>query len=137
MGGRGASSGISEKGNPYGSQFHSIIDTNGKPLVSGNIKFIESNARDAESLFETRTNGRVYALVGGKDLLKIVYFDKENKHTKEINFGHKHADLDPHVHHGYFHNERDGSKGATQLNPEEKKMVERVRKVWYDYLGRR
>lgn len=137
MGGRGASSGISEKGNPYGSQFHSIIDTNGKPLVSGNIKFIESNSRESESLFETRTKGRIYALVGGKDLLKIVYFDRENKHTKEINFGHKHADLDPHVHHGYFHNERDGSKGATQLNPEEKKMVERVRKVWYDYLGRR
>lgn len=76
MGGRGASSGISEKGNPYGSQFHSIIDTNGKPLVSGNIKFIESNSRESESLFETRTKGRIYALVGGKDLLKIVYFDR-------------------------------------------------------------
>lgn len=137
MGGRGASSGMSEKGKPYGSQFHSVIDTNGKPLTSGNIKFIESNARDSESLFETRTKGRVYALVGGKDLLKIVYFDKENKHTKEINFGHKHANLDPHVHHGYFHNERDGSKGATKLNPEEKKMIERVKKIWYNYLGRR
>lgn len=43
----------------------------------------------------------------------------------------------PHVHHGYFHNERDGKKGATKLNVEEKKMVERARKVWYDYLGRR
>lgn len=137
MGGRGASSGMSEKGKTYGSQFHSVIDTNGKPLTSGNIKFIESNARDSESLFETRTKGRVYALVGGKDLLKIVYFDKENKHTKEINFGHKHANLDPHVHHGYFHNERDGSKGATKLNPEEKKMIERVKKIWYNYLGRR
>lgn len=137
MGGRGASSGISEKGNKYGSQFHSIIDTNGKALVSGNVKFIESNSRDSESLFETMTNGRTYAVVGGKDLLKIVYFDKENKHTKEINFGHKHAELDPHVHHGYFHNERDGDKGATQLNPKEKKMVARVKKVWYDYLGRR
>lgn len=137
MGGRGASSGISENGNKYGSQFHSIIDTNGKPLVSGNIKFIESNSRDSESLFETMTKGRVYALVGGNDLLKIVYFDNDGKHKKEINFGHKHADMDPHVHHGYFHKEWDGPKGATRLNPKENKMVERVKKVWYDYLGRR
>lgn len=129
MGGRGASSGLSKNGNKYGSQFHAIIDTNGKPLVSGNIKFIESNSRNSESLFETMTKGRVYAVVGGNDLLKIVYFDKENKHTKEINFGHKHAELDPHVHHGYFHNERDGKKGATQLNAEEQKMVERANKV--------
>lgn len=119
MGGRGAGSGISDRGNEYGSQFHSIMDVNGKPLVSGNIKFIESNSRNSESLFETMTKGRVYAVVGGNDLLKIVYFDKENKHVKEINFGHKHAELDPHVHHGYYHNERDGEKGATKLNVEE------------------
>lgn len=137
MGGRGAGSGISDRGNEYGSQFHSIMDVNGKPLVSGNIKFIESNSRNSESLFETMTKGRVYAVVGGNDLLKIVYFDKENKHVKEINFGHKHAELDPHVHHGYYHNERDGEKGATKLNVEEKKMVARVKKIWYDYLGRR
>ena len=137
MGGRGASSGISDRGNEYGSQFHSIMDVNGKPLVSGNIKFIESNSRKSESLFETMTTGRVYAVFGGNDLLKIVYFDKENKHVKEINFGHKHAELDPHVHHGYYHNERDGEKGATKLNVEEKKMVARAKKIWYDYLGRR
>lgn len=137
MGGRGAGSGISDRGNEYGSQFHSIMDVNGKPLVSGNIKFIESNSRNSESLFETMTKGRVYAVVGGNDLLKIVYFDKENKHVKEINFGHKHAELDLHVHHGYYHNERDGEKGATKLNVEEKKMVARAKKIWYDYLGRR
>lgn len=62
---------------------------------------------------------------------------KENKHVKEINFGHKHAGLDPHVHHGYFHNENDGKKGATRLTKEEKKMVESVKKVWHDYLSRR
>lgn len=137
MGGRGAGSGISDRGNEYGSQFHSIMDVNGKPLVSGNIKFIESNSRNSESLFETMTKGRVYAVVGGNDLLKIVYFDKENKHVKEINFGHRHAELDPHVHHGYYHNERDREKGATKLNVEEKKMVARAKKIWYDYLGRR
>lgn len=137
MGGRGSSSGMSDKGHRYGSQFHAVIDTNGKPLVSGNIKFIESNSRDSESLFETMTRGRVYALVGGKDILKIVYFDNENKHVKEVNFGHKHANMDPHMHHGYYHNEKDGTKGATGFLPKERKMIERVQKVWYDYLGRR
>lgn len=128
MGGRGASSGISKKRNVYGSQFHAVKDSNGKALVSGNVKFIQSNSRDSESLMETMTKGRVYALTGGDDLIKIVYFDKENKHVKEINFGHKHAGLDPHVHHGYFHNENDGKKGATRLTKEEKKMVEALKK---------
>lgn len=137
MGGRGASSGISKKRNVYGSQFHAVKDSNGKALVSGNVKFIQSNSRDSESLMETMTKGRVYALTGGDDLIKIVYFDKENKHVKEINFGHKHAGLDPHVHHGYFHNENDGKKGATRLTKEEKKMVESVEKVWHAYLSRR
>lgn len=43
MGGRGASSGISKKKNVYGSQFHAVKDSNGKALVSGNVKFIQSN----------------------------------------------------------------------------------------------
>ena len=137
MGGRGASSGVSNKGRPYGSQFHPVLDRNGKPLVDGNIKFIESNSRKSESLFETMTHGRVYAVTGGKDLIKIVYFDNDNKHTKEINFGHMHAGMDPHTHHGYYHNENDGIKGATGLSTKEKAMVERVKKVWYDHIGGR
>lgn len=137
MGGRGSSTGISKKEKIYGSQFHTVLDESGKPLVRGNIKFIESNSRDSESLFETMTKGRVYVLVGGKDILKIVYFDKNNKHVKEINLGHKHAEMDPHVHHGYYHKENDGPKGATNLNREEKKMLDRVKEVWYNYLRRK
>ncbi|MDD6266450.1 MAG: hypothetical protein PUA92_01000 [Clostridium sp.] len=137
MGGRGSSSGISKKEKIYGSQFHAVLDLSGKPLVSGNIKFIESNSRNSESLLETMTKGRVYALVGGNDLIKIVYFDKNNKHVKEINLGHKHAEMDPHVHHGYYHNENDGPKGASNLNREEKKMLDRVKEVWYNYLRRK
>ena len=74
MGGRGASSGISDKGNSYGSQYHTV-------LKSGNIKFVEANDRHSESLFETQTKGRVYATVGGNDLLKIIYY----KLTSTIN----------------------------------------------------
>lgn len=36
------------------------------------------------------------------------------------------------MHHGYEHNENDGPKGATRLTDKEKKMVERVKRLWYN-----
>ena len=42
----------------------------------------------------------------------------------------------PHVHHGYYHNENDGPKGGTNLTPEEKRMVDRVEKIWYKHIGK-
>ena len=50
MGGRGASSGISDKGNPYESQYRTLYQ-------EGNIKFIKKNSRDSEPLMETMTKG--------------------------------------------------------------------------------
>lgn len=135
MGGRGASSGISvdKYGNPknkYGSQYHTVLE-------SGNIKFVTKNNRESESLMETMTSGRVYVTVGGKDLLQIIYFDKNNKRSKTIDLSHSHNGITPHVHHGYEHNENDSSKGMANLTPEEKKMVDRVTKLWYRYLNKR
>ncbi len=43
-----------------------------------------------------------------------------------------HKGISPHVHHGYFHNENDGPKGATRLSTKERKMVDRVIKAWYN-----
>ena len=40
MGGRGASSGVSDKGKPYGSEYTTLYQ-------SGNIKFIQSNSGNA------------------------------------------------------------------------------------------
>lgn len=137
MGGRGAASGMSSKGNPYSSQFHAVADANGKPLVSGNIKFVEANSRTSESLFETMTAGRVYAVAGGNDLLKIIYFDKNGRRVKQIDLNHPHKGIEPHTHHGYNHNENDSVKGAAHLIPAEKRMVERVRGVWYDYISKK
>ncbi len=128
MGGRGASSGISDKGNKYGSQYHTI-------LQDGNIKFVSKNERTSESLMETMTRGRVYVTVGGNDLLSIMYFDKNNKRVKSIDLDHEHKKMKPHTHHGYIHFENDGPKGAANLTTEEKKMVERVRKLWYNHLN--
>lgn len=130
MGGRGSRSGMSAKGNPYGSQYHTL-------LKSGNIKFVEKNERHSESLLDTMTKGRAYVLVGGDDTLQVVYFDKENQRRKTIDLSHFHNGRQPHVHHGYLHNEHDGPKGATNLTPKEKRMVERIGKLWYDYLSKR
>ncbi len=135
MGGRGSSSGFSvdKYGNlkaKYGSQYHVV-------LQSGNIKFVEKNARDSEPLMETMTPGRVYVTVGGEDLLHITYFDTQNKRAKTIDLKQYHKGIRPHVHHGYEHNENDGPKGAANLTTEEKAMVARVRALWYTHLGRR
>lgn len=116
---------MSDKGKPYGSQYHTV-------LRNGNIKFVEANDRNSESLFETQTKGRVYVTVGGNDLLKITYYDQKNKRTKQIDLNHVHKGMTPHTHHGYNHNENDSAKGASNLTPEEKKMVEMVKQIWYN-----
>lgn len=115
MGGRGASSGISDKGNPYGSQYHTLYQ-------EGNIKFIKKNSRDSEPLMETMTKGRVYVTVGGDDLLSITYMDnKNNKRSKSINLNHSHKGMQPHTHHGYLHNENDGKREQQDLRRKRRK----------------
>lgn len=131
MGGRGSSSGMSidksgNSKNRYGSQYHTI-------LTSGNIKFVRKNMRTSETLKETMTKGRVYVTVGGQDLLQVIYFDKNNKRNKTIDLSHPHKGAMPHTHHGYEHNENDSKKGAAKLTVKERKMVEKVNKIWYDY----
>ncbi|RHP13251.1 hypothetical protein DWZ76_11390 [Clostridium sp. AF35-15] len=125
MGGRGSSSGMSDKDNAYASQYHTV-------LKSGNMKFVAANDRHSESLFETQTKGRVYVTVAGNDLLKITYYDRKNKRTKQIDLNHVHKGMKPHTHHGYNHNENDSAKGASNLTTEEKKMVERAKQIWYN-----
>lgn len=120
-------------GNPqnrYGTQYHTI-------LQSGNIKFVAKNKRTSEPLMETMTKGRVYVTVGGNDLLEITYFDNENKRKKTIGIDHEHNGIKPHTHHGYFHNENDGKLGAAHLTTEEKKLLEKVKKIWQNYLNKR
>ena len=92
MGGGGESSGISDKGNKYGTQYHTI-------LQSGNIQFISKNERTSESLMETMAKGRVYVTVGDNDLLEITYFSKENKRYKTIGIDHPHSGIKLHTHH--------------------------------------
>ena len=127
MGGRGASSGISDKGKVYGTEYTTLYQ-------SGNIKFVRYNdSKAAKAPMETMTKGRVYVTVDNKnDLKSITYFDKENKRNKQIDLDKPHNGLSPHAHHGYIHNENDSKKGAAKLTTKEKKMVDRVKKTWYN-----
>ena len=133
MGGRGASSGRSDKGNAYGSQYNTV-------LTDGNVKFVEANPGSEEQLLETMTKGRVYVLVKGDSIKNIVYFDNELKRTKRIDLDHSHQGMQPHVQHGYYSNEKDKANGvkagATRLNPAEEKKVARVRQLWDNYRNK-
>lgn len=126
MGGRGSASGISVSGKPYGSEYHTV-------LQSGNIKFVKTNEGSSNAPLETMTKGRVYVTVNNAGTLKYIsYYDTDNKRTKTIDLDKEHKGMIPHTHHGYLHNENDGIKGATKLTTKEKKMVERVHKLWYN-----
>lgn len=127
MGGRGSSSGISDKGKTYGTEYKTLYS-------EGNIKFVQYNdAASAKTPMETMTKGRVYVTVDNKNNLSaITYYDKENKRKKQIDLHHPHKNIMPHTHHGYFHNEYDSAKGAAKLTTEEKAMVDRIRRSWYN-----
>jgi hypothetical protein len=127
MGGRGSSSGISDNGKKYGTEYTTLYK-------SGNIKFVRYNdSTAAKAPMETMTKGRVYVTVDSRDNLKsITYHDTANKRNKQIDLDKPHSGMKPHTHHGYIHNENDGKKGAANLTTEERKMVDRIEKIWYN-----
>ena len=127
MGGRGASSGVSDKGKPYGTEYTTL-------LTSGNIKFVRYNdSGSAKTPMETMTRGRVYVTVNAKDeITSIKYHDNDNKRNRQIDITHAHNGKNPHTHHGYYHDEN----GTTALSTEEKNMVDRVVNLWYNRNGK-
>lgn len=130
MGGRGAASGASKSGRKYGTEFTSFYQ-------SGNIKFVRYNdSKSAKTPQETMTKGRVYVTVNSKNELKaITYYDKDNKRFKQVDLDKPHDGMKPHTHHGYNHNENDGVKGAANPTSEERIMVDRVIKMWYNHIN--
>ena len=127
MGGRGASSGVNDKGKPYGSEYTLLHQ-------SGNIKFVKSNSGSAKTPMETMTKGRVYVTVNEQNVIKsITYHDKHNKRFKQIDINGNAHIIDgkktlPHTHKGYFHNE----KGDYNISDKEQKMIDRVKTTWYN-----
>ena len=125
MGGRGAASGMSKDRNKYGTQYRTV-------LQDGNIKFVSKVNRQAETLMETMTAGRVYVEVGGKDLLRIVSFDKENMRNHVIERDKRTDEW--HVHNGYLHVEK-GIFQHEPLNDDDKKLLAKVKKLWHNHRG--
>jgi hypothetical protein len=79
------------------------------------------------------TKGRVYVTINADNEPKFIsYYDTHNKRSKTIDLDKPHNGLSPHVHHGYEHNENDGPRGATGLSTKERKMVDNVRRLWYN-----
>lgn len=124
MGGRGASSGMSEKGKPYGSEFRTL-------LKAGNVKFVKQNAAlNAKDPLETMTKGRIYATINDEDKINAIsYYDADGKRVKTINLLHSHEQFKGvHTHIGYYHDEG----GTRALTADEKKLVAFVKKAWYN-----
>ena len=67
MGGRGASSGISDSGKRYGAEYTTIAQF-------GNIKVIRTNDGGAKAPMETMTQGRIYATVDKFNDIKYITF---------------------------------------------------------------
>ena len=124
MGSRGAASGTGK--HPYGSEYKTI-------LQDGNIKFVKYRLADnAKAPLETQTKGRVYVTVNNDNELSFIsYYDRKGKRSKTIDLLHAHDGKSPHLHTGYEHNGK-----AEYLTDEEKKLLARVRKVWYDNKGK-
>ncbi len=132
MGGRGASSGMSAKGKPYGTEYHTV-------LTAGRVKFIKQNdeAASNKTPMETMTRARVYVLIGKNDAPKAVtYYDNANKRYKQIDIEGRPHKIDgkyvlPHAHYGYWHDEVGGSKNLTA---KEKRSVDRIVSYWYHHM---
>lgn len=122
MGGRGASSGISEKGKLYGSQYHTVLEHE-------NIKFVTNSIKNYEPLLETMTNGRTYVQVGGEDIIRVAFMDRDNKRYKVIEKDKKNKEW--HVHHGYFHTEQ-SEQMHEPLNQRDKDFLDKVSRIWHN-----
>lgn len=132
MGGRGASSGISDKGKTYGTEYTTL-------LQEGNVKFVRYNDGAASAPMETMTRNRTYAIVNDKNELRsIVFFDKENKRYKQIDIAGKPHKVEgkwilPHTHLGYVHDE----KGTYAVSEKDKRLIDKIVKTWYNHIGRK
>lgn len=126
MGGRGASSGVSVKRKPYGSEYTTLYQ-------SGNIKFVQANFGAQTAPLETMTRGRIYVTVSddGESLKSVSYYDRNNKRFKQIDLDHYHKingkPEKPHTQYGYYH---DGA--AYVPSDSENRLLDKVEKAWYN-----
>lgn len=129
MGGRGSSSGVSVSGKVYGSEYKSLV-------TYGNIKYVVPLEGATTAPMETMTNNRVYVTLNQNGDPKFIsYYDKENKRIKQIDLDKPHKGMQPHTHHGYWHNENDSKKGAANPTTKEKALINLINSVWKEKKG--
>lgn len=86
---------------------------------------------------ETMTKCRVYVTLGSNGKPKYIFHhNKHNKHFKQIDIDRPAHIIDgkkelPHTHRGYVHDE----KGTRVPTLKEKKLIERVKRVWAYHTG--
>ncbi len=122
MGGRGAASGIGK--NPYGSQYHTLYKYE-------NIRFVSNSVKNYEPLMESKTDGRVYVQIGGKDIVRIVFIGEGHKRNKVIEQDKRSKGW--HVHHGFLHTEN-SEKEHEPLSNRDKQYLEKVKMIWHNHL---
>lgn len=132
MGGHGASSGMSNKDKPYGSEYRMV-------LQFGNIKFVVPTDGSVKAPLETMTKGRIYVTIGTDGEPRYIsFYDKHNLKFKQIDLrGNPHMisgrkEL-PHTHRGYIHDE----SGTFPVSLDEQKIIDSVKKAWYNRRGKR
>ena len=127
MGGRGASSGKYHRGGKvmhYGDEYQMVHE-------SRNIKFVQVKQGSTSAPMETQTQGRIYATLNAENKIKsITYYRGNGNRRKQIDMDHVHnmdgKKLIPHTHSGYLHDEH----GTREPTKREKKMIDRVIKIW-------
>lgn len=121
MGGRGSSSGMSDNGKRYGSEYKTLAQF-------GNIKIVKRNEGSVTAPMETMHDGRIYATVDKNYNIKhITIYEPGGDRKLQIDVrGHKHEGMEQHSHIGYDHDEI-GSRG---LDSNEKKIVDDILKKW-------
>lgn len=122
FGGRGASSGISDSGKRYRTEYKTLAQF-------GNVKVVQANNGEAKAPMETMTPGRIYATVDRfNDIKYITFHDTEGERVKQIDVkGKKHNGALPHTHNGYEHDEHGTYPG---LSAKDSKRVEKILKSW-------
>ena len=114
----------------YGSYYTTLYQ-------EGNIKLIKSNDGSANVPLETRTAGRIYGLVNESGNLKSISFYDKDLVYKSIDVTGRPHYVDgkktlPHVHYGYPH----GQNGTFNVTKEDQNVIDRVKKIWYNYKGK-
>ena len=122
MGGRGSSSGMSDTGKKYRTEYKTLAQF-------GNVKVVKYNGGNARSPMETMAPGRVYATVDKYNDIKFVTFhDANGERIKQIDIkGVPHAGALPHTHNGYEHEEYGMYPG---VSPKDQKIIDKILKQW-------